>query len=128
MIVSASLTLSFPSSLGFVFSPLNDSNNDCCASMNPAKSGLVEDPGMFPRRGAVVAATGKGNGWPLGAALAIDLGVGGVARPVMEGELLSLSRKFFIPAGTSNGLGGGFACLPGAPGGGAVSLGVAHPF
>ena len=74
--------------------------------MSPAKSGPVED-----RRGAVVASTGNRNGWPLGAALASDLGVGGDARPVMEGELLNLSRKFFIPAGTSNGLGGGFACL-----------------
>ena len=46
----------------------------------------------------------------------------------MEGELFHLSRKLFIPAGTSNGLGGGFSGLSGAcsnaarsPGGGAVS-------
>ena len=39
--------------LGFGFSPLKDSSIAFCASMNPAKSGLVEDPGMFPGRGAV---------------------------------------------------------------------------
>ena len=62
------------------------------------------------------------------AGLASDLGVVGEARPVMDGELLSLSRKLFIPAGTSNGLGGDFSDLSGAcsnavrsPGGGAVS-------
>ena len=76
--------------------------------MNPAKPELVDDPGMFPRPGAVVASTGKGNGWPLGATLANDLGVGGDARPVMEGELLNLSKKLFIPAGTSNGQGAAF--------------------
>ena len=56
--------------------------------MSPAKSGLIDDPGMFPRRGAVVSSTKKGNAWFLRAALASDLGVGGEARPVMEGELL----------------------------------------
>ena len=105
---SASSTFGFSSSLGFGFSPLNDSSIAICASMNPAKSGLVDDPGRFPGRGAVAASTDKGNGWPLGAALASDLGVGGEARPVMEGELLNLSRKLFIPAGTSNGLGAVF--------------------
>ena len=78
---------------------------------------------MFPRRGAVAASTGKGNGWLLGAALANDLGVGGDASPVMEGVLLNLSRKFFIPA--TNGMGGfaSGACSNAArsPGGGAVS-------
>ena len=38
---------------------------------------------MFPWRGAVVAATGSGNGWPLGAALASDLGAIRDARPVV---------------------------------------------